>query len=93
MSDDQGHEIVFFTDGRNISRSDDPKHQQAAAHWDGTRLVTEEKDDQGRKFSRTFELSGDGLHLEETIEFEGNGRLGLARTLHYRYDIAGEAKP
>ena len=87
LSDDRQNHTALFTDGRKIQKpkNDDPV-REVAAHWEGTQLVTDEKTPQGRKMSRTFELSSDGLQLIETIRME-NRRSTSPFSLRYVYDI------
>jgi hypothetical protein len=69
MVDNQNDQIVFFTDGRKLEKSNDPSKQEIAAHWDGNRLVTDEKNPRGGKLTRTYELSYDRTQLYETVSF------------------------
>ena len=57
-----------------------------AAHWDGSRLVTDEKSPLGGKMDRIFELSSDGRQLFETLDID-NGRSGTPIRIRYVYDI------
>jgi hypothetical protein len=88
-TNDQDHKLVFFTDGRKIQKSKDDSLQQISAHWNGTELVTDEKGPQGKKMSRTLELSSDGRQFYETWHIE-NGRSGSAIVIRYVYDAATE---
>src|SRR6266849_2224912 len=65
--DDQSRKLAFFIDGRKLQKSKDPNYQEIAAHWEGTRLATDEKTSRGGKMNRTFELSYDGTQLYETL--------------------------
>ena len=87
LVDDQDRKRAFMTDGRKLQKSKDPKYEEIAAHWDGTRLVTDEKSPQGGKMSRTFELSPDGRQLFENVHMEGSGRNSRSMDLHFVYDI------
>ena len=69
--DDQQRKQAIFTDGRKLQKSKDLNYQEIAAHWDGNRLVTDEKSPSGRKISRTYELSYDGTQLYETVRLTG----------------------
>ena len=86
-TNDQGNELVFFTDGRKIQKSKNDTLQQISAHWNGSQLVTDEKGPQGKKMSRTFELSSDGRQFYETWHIE-DGRSGPAIVIRYVYDAA-----
>jgi hypothetical protein len=86
-TNDQGNRLVYYTDGRKIQKSKDDSLQEISAHWDGTQLITDEKGPQGRKMSRTFELSPDGRQFYETWHIE-NGRSGSIIVIRYVYDAA-----
>ena len=85
LLDDQNRTTQFFTDGRKLEKSNDANHQQVAAHWDGNRLVTDEKNPRGGKMSRTYELSYDGTQLYETVAFT-MGRSSSPISIRYVYD-------
>ncbi|HKV62909.1 MAG TPA: hypothetical protein VJO16_13410 [Candidatus Acidoferrum sp.] len=84
--DDQEFKLEFMTDGRKLQKSKDASYQEIAAKWDGTRLVSDEKDPRGNKMSRTFELSSDGLQLYEMLHMT-YGRNNSPRVIRYVYDI------
>jgi hypothetical protein len=86
-TNDQGSKLAFFTDGRKIQKSKDDSLQQISAHWNGAQLVTDERGPQGKKMSRTLELSPDGRQFYETWHIE-NGRSGPAIVIRYVYDAA-----
>jgi len=86
LVDDQESKLAFMTDGRKLQKSKDASYQEIAAKWDGTRLVSDEKDPRGNKMSRTFELSSDGLQLYETLHMT-SGRSNSSRVIRYVYDI------
>ena len=88
LMDDQNRKTTFFTDGRKLEKSKDATNQQAAAHWDGNRLVTDEKNPRGGKMSRTYELSYDGKQLYETVELN-MGRSNSPVSIRYVFDQAG----
>lgn len=94
LTDDQGRKRVFYTDGRQLQKSRDDNYQEQAAHWEGSRLVSEEKGFRGRKVTRSLELASGGQQLYETLHLD-NGRSGSPVTIRYVYDIAGasESKP
>jgi hypothetical protein len=85
VMEDQNRKLALFTDGRKLAKSDakDDSYEEIAAHWDGSRLVTDEKSPRGGKMSRTYELSYDGAQLYETL------RLTVGRSpldVRYVYD-------
>jgi hypothetical protein len=88
-TDEHENKLVLFTDGRKIQKSKDESLKQLPAHWDGSKLVTDEKGPGGRKMSRTFELSVDGRQLDETWHIE-NGKSGSLIIIRYVYDAAQE---
>jgi hypothetical protein len=89
LTEDQNRKLVLYTDGRKIQKADakDDSPQEIAAHWDGSRLVTDEKGPHGGKMSRTFELSYDGAQLFETIRLT-TGRSNAPLDIRYVYDAA-----
>ena len=87
MFDDQERKSAFFTDGRKLQKTKDSTTQEIAAHWDGIRLVTDEKSPSGRKMSRTYELSYDGTQLYETLRLS-RGRSDTQVSIRYVYDQA-----
>ncbi len=87
MFDDQERKSAFFTDGRKLQKTKGSSTQEIAAHWDGNRLVTDEKSPSGRKISRTYELSYDGTQLYETLRLT-RGRSNSQISIRYVYDQA-----
>ena len=87
MFDDQERKSSFFTDGRKLQKTKDSNNQEIAAHWDSNRLVTDEKSPSGRKISRTYELSYDGMQLYETLRLT-RGRSDSRISIRYVYDQA-----
>jgi hypothetical protein len=85
--DDQQRKTAIFTDGRKLEKSKDANNQEIAAHWDGNRLVTDEKTPRGQKMSRTYELSYDGTQLYETLRLT-RGRSNSQVSIRYVYDQA-----
>ena len=85
--DDQERKMAFFTDGRKLQKTKGTSTQEIAAHWDGNRLVTDEKSPSGRKISRTYELSYDGTQLYETLRLT-RGRENSIVSIRYVYDQA-----
>jgi hypothetical protein len=97
VSDERDRKLTLFTDGRKLEKSKTESYQQVAAHWDDSRLVTDEKTEHGAKMSRTFELSSDGLQLWETVKLT-TGKKDYPVTIRYVYDqlnerTAAEADP
>lgn len=86
VTDDNLHELSLYTDGRKLQKSKDDSNQEVAAHWDGSRLVSDEKGPLGGKLNRSFELSHDGRELYETLHID-NGRSDTPITIRYVYDI------
>jgi hypothetical protein len=86
---DRGDKLVFATDGRKIEKSKNDSLHEVPAHWDGQKLVTDEKGPQNKKMSRTIELSPDGRQVYETWSIE-NGKSGNPITIRYVYDAANE---
>jgi hypothetical protein len=86
LTEDQNRKLFLYTDGRKIQKPDskDDSPQEIAAHWDGSRLVTDEKGPHG-KMSRTFELSYDGMQLFETLRLT-MGRSNTPLDIRYVYD-------
>lgn len=85
LFDDQDRKKAFFTDGRKLQKSKDDKYQEIAAHWDGARLVSDEKSPRGGKMSRVFELSPDGKQLYETLHMT-MGRSNTPVVIRFAYD-------
>jgi protein-disulfide isomerase-like protein with CxxC motif len=85
MFDEQQRKSAFYTDGRKLQKTKDSTSQEIAAHWDGNRLVTDEKTPSGRKMSRTYELSYDGTQLYETLHLT-QGRSSSTVSIRYVYD-------
>ena len=95
LTDDQSRKCALFTDGRKLQKPDskDDSYQEIAAHWDGSRLVTDEKSPRGGKMSRTFELSYDGAQLYETLRLT-TGRSNTPLDVRYVYDpVSSSAAP
>jgi hypothetical protein len=85
--DDQQRKTAMFTDGRKLEKTKDNTTQEIAAHWDGNRLVTDEKTPKGQKMSRTYELSYDSTQLYETLRLT-RGRSNSQVSIRYVYDQA-----
>jgi hypothetical protein len=89
LTDDSNRKRALFTDGRKVQKPDpkDDSYEEIAAHWDGSRLVTDEKGPRGGKMSRTFELSYDGTQLYETLRLTV-GRSNTPVDIRYVYEPA-----
>jgi hypothetical protein len=91
LVDDRNRKRAFMTDGRKLQKSKDESYQEIAAKFDGSRLVSDEKDPRGNKMSRTFELSSDGRQLYETLHMTiGRGNTSLV--IRYVYDIPTQTR-
>jgi hypothetical protein len=86
-TNEQDTKLVIFTDGRKLPKQKDKSPQQISAHWDGAKLVTDEKSPQGKQASRTLELSFDGKQIYETWRVEGS-RSASDIIIRYVYDAA-----
>lgn len=86
-TNEQDTKLVMFTDGRKLPKQKDSGPEQILAHWDGPKLVTDEKGPQGRKASRTYELSFDGKQIYETWRVEGK-KSSPDIIIRYVYDAA-----
>ena len=86
LTDDAARKRVFYTDGRKLQKPKDDNYREIAAHWEGNRLVGEERLSGGEHVRRTFELSADGRRLDEEVSLDAT-RSRSAVTLRYIYDI------
>jgi hypothetical protein len=91
VTDEQYRKLVFYTDGRQLQKPKDDSYQEIAAHWDGSRLVSDEKSPQGGKMSRTFELSQDGRQVYETLHID-RGKSRGPLVVRYVYDVVSSQK-
>ncbi len=91
LTDDQNRKQVFYTDGRQVQNSSDDKYQEMAAHWEGSRLVSEETGFRERRITRTFELAPGGQKLYETLKLDSS-RSGSPVIIRYVYDLVRENK-
>jgi hypothetical protein len=91
LLDDRDRKRAFMMDGRKLQKSKDANYQEIAAKWEGSRLVTDEKNPRGGKLSRTFELSSDGRQLYETLHMT-SGRNNTPLVIRYVYEIASETR-
>jgi hypothetical protein len=93
LTDNEERKRAYFTDGRKLKKSKDEKYQELAARWDGARLVSEEKGPNAIKITRSFEISADGQHLNETLAVN-LGYAGGFVLIRYVFDPAKpEAEP
>jgi hypothetical protein len=90
LTDNLDRKRAFMTDGRKLQKPKDSSYAEIAAHWEGSRLVTDEKDARGNKMSRTFELSADGLQLYETLHMV-RGRSNTPAVMRFVYDATDNA--
>jgi len=90
ITDDQFRKLTVYTDGRKLQKATDENHQEVSAHWNGSQLVTDEKSPLSGNMSRTFELSGDGRHLYESLRIE-TGKSKTPLTIRYVFDAASSA--
>jgi hypothetical protein len=86
LLDDHDRKIAFMTDGRKLQKSKDAGYSEVAARFEGTKLISDEKDPHGNKMSRTFELSEDGRQLIEMLHITV-GKNNTQRVIRYVYDI------
>lgn len=84
MTDPDFNVMSFFTDGRELPKATYDSHEEAAAHWDGSQLVSDEKSPLGGKMSRTFELSKDGRQMIETVHIDHGKKKPI--DIRYVYD-------
>jgi Spy/CpxP family protein refolding chaperone len=89
VTDDQGRKRVYLTDSRKPAKTKDAHYQESAAHWEGARLVSEEKGLHGGRITRTYELTPDGKQLNESVRLD-NTHTGLI-TVRYVFDTAAAA--
>jgi hypothetical protein len=92
LTDNHYSKLVFYTDGRKLEKQKkkDDANREISAHWEGTRLVTDEKTPRGSSMSRTFELSSDGRQFFETVHIDRGKSKGLL-VIRLVYDAAGAA--
>jgi len=88
ITDYENHKRALFTDGRKLQKSKDDKYKQLAAHWDGGRLVSDEKGPNALKLTRSFEISPNGQQLYETLAVDQSVTEGGFVMLRYVFDPA-----
>jgi hypothetical protein len=91
VTDDQGRKRIYFTDSRKPQKSKDANYQESTAHWEGARLVSEEKGSHGGRITRTYELTPDGKQLNESVRLD-NTHTGLI-TVRYVFDVTSNSTP
>lgn len=92
MTDTESRVRSLFTDGRKIEKpKKDATQMQVKAHWDRETLVTEEKGPNGERISHSYELTGDGKQLADTLTLESK-RLNTPIIVRSIYDKADSGK-
>jgi hypothetical protein len=91
VTDDQGRKRVNFTDSRKPQKSNNENYRESSAHWEGARLVSEEKGVHGGRITRTYELTPDGKQLIESVRLD-NTHTGLV-TVRYVFDATTSSAP
>ena len=91
VTDDQGRKRIYLTDSRHPQKSKDANYQESSAHWEGARLVSEEKGLHGGRITRTYELTPDGKQLNESVRLD-NSHTGLL-TVRYVFDVTSSSTP
>jgi hypothetical protein len=84
VTDDHFKKLIIYTDGRQLPKKIDEDHPEIVAHWSGSQLVSDEKSPLSGKMSRTYELSGDGRKLYETVHIDHGKRPAIV--IRYVYD-------
>ena len=91
VTDDQGRKRIYLTDSRKPQKPKDDSYRESAAHWEGARLISEEKGLHGGRITRTYELTPDGKQLDESIRLD-NSHTGLL-TVRYVFDLTSSSAP
>ncbi len=91
VTDDQGRKRIYLTDNRHPQKSKDANYQESSAHWEGARLISEEKGLHGGRITRTYELTPDGKQLDESVRLD-NSHTGLL-TVRYVFDVTSSSAP
>ena len=91
VTDDQGRKRIYLTDNRHPQKSKDANYQESSAHWEGARLISEEKGLHGGRITRTYELTPDGKQLNESVRLD-NSHTGLI-TVRYVFDLTSSSAP
>lgn len=92
MTDTEGHVRSLFTDGRKLEKpKKDNTQTQVKARWDHATLITEEKGPNGEKISHSYEITGDGKQLADTLTVESK-KLNTPIIVRSVYDKADSDK-
>jgi hypothetical protein len=92
MTDTQSHTRTLFTDGRKVEKpKKESDHTQVKAHWNNETLVTDEKGPNGEKVSHTYQITGEGKQLADTLTIESK-KLNTPIIIRSVYDRAESAK-
>jgi len=86
LTDDRSRRLVFYTDGRKLAKSKSDDNREIAAHWEGRRLVSQERSPDGGELRRSFDLSPDGRQLYQTVNLDQT-RSRASVIIRYVYDI------
>jgi hypothetical protein len=86
LTDDRSRRLVFYTDGRKLAKSKSDDNREIAAHWEGRRLVSQERSPDGGELRRSFDLSPDGRQLYQTVDLDQTRSRGSV-VIRYVYDI------
>ena len=71
VTDTESRMRTLFTDGRKLEKPKKEAAQtQVKAHWERRTLITDEKGPGGEKISHSYELTGDGKQLADTLTLE-----------------------
>jgi hypothetical protein len=80
---DDGRVLRLYTDGRKAKERNGTVERKT--RWDGSRLVSEVKLQDGRKLTEVWILAADGRELRSSVKLElGRGELVVDRV----YDLA-----
>ena len=92
MTDTQSHVRTLFTDGRKVEKpKKDSDRTQVKAHWERGTLVTKEKGPNGEKISHSYEITGEGKQLADTLTVESK-KMNTPIIIRSVYDRAESAK-
>ena len=86
LTDDTARKRVFFTDGRKLQKPKDENYREIAAHWEGNRLVADEKLQAASACGACSNSARTGAQLNEEVDLDATRARG-AVTLHYVYNI------
>ncbi len=89
MTDTESHVRSLFTDGRKVEKpKKDSSQTQVKARWERETLITEEKGPNGEKISHSYEITGEGKQLADTLTLESK-KLNTPIIVRSVYDRAG----